>query len=60
MKKLYMCGKNLVIDVIKAKLLIEVVYVLSKLYVDKFKEFLNIKIVVKDVLFFKEYNLENY
>lgn len=60
MKKLYMCGKNLVIDVIKVKLLIEVVYVLSKLYVDKFKEFLNIKIVVKDVLFFKEYNLENY
>lgn len=60
MKKLYMCGKNLVIDVIKVKLLIEVVYVLSKLHVDKFKEFLNIKIVVKDVLFFKEYNLENY
>ncbi|MCE6091190.1 23S rRNA (guanosine(2251)-2'-O)-methyltransferase RlmB [Mycoplasmopsis agalactiae] len=60
MKKLYMCGKNSVIDAIKAKLPIEAVYVLSKSHADKLKEFSNIKIVVKDASFFKEYNSENH
>ncbi len=60
MKKLYMCGKNSVTDAIKAKLPIEAVYVMSNFHAEKIKEFSNIKTVVKDANFFKDYNSENH
>lgn len=60
MKKLYMCGKNSVTDAIKAKLPIEAVYVMSNSHAEKIKEFSNIKTVVKDANFFKDYNSENH
>ncbi len=60
MKKLYMCGKNSVTDAIKAKLPIEAVYVMSNFHTEKIKEFSNIKTVVKDANFFKDYNSENH
>ncbi|WP_029513282.1 23S rRNA (guanosine(2251)-2'-O)-methyltransferase RlmB [Mycoplasmopsis primatum] len=60
MKELYLCGRNTVIDAIKANLPIKVVYVLSSSHYSKIKEFSKIKVVVKDAVFFKEFDNNNH
>lgn len=62
MKKLYLCGKNTVIDAIKNNSnIIDVIYVISNSHEQKIKEISsNIKTSLKDQIFFKDFQNENH
>ncbi|MBZ4203981.1 23S rRNA (guanosine(2251)-2'-O)-methyltransferase RlmB [Mycoplasma tauri] len=60
MKKLFICGKNSVIDAVKAKMPIENIYVNSEINKKKIDEISTLKSQIKDTKFFSEFNDNNH
>lgn len=60
MKKLYLCGKNTVEDALKNNFPISSIHVQSKTHAEKIKEFSNIKIMIENETFFRDYRHDNH